>query len=398
MSKTLPQIVQELIDANKKVQLIYAFNGTGKTQLSREFKKQISPKNNGEEIEEESLELTRKKILYYNAFTEDLFYWNNDLIDDVDPKLIIQPNSFTDWILSEQGKGPDIVTNFQLYTNNKLTPRFIEEEIISSGKRTGIKTFKEVTFSLDRGDDTDSGNIKISKGEESNLIWSIFYTLLEEVVSTLDEAKKKSNKAMTGEVVLKDEEEGEFSQLEYVFIDDPVSSLDDNHLIHLAVNLATLIKSSESEHLKFVITTHNPLFYNVLQNEFNNTYVKDVGNEHKRVTYKPKQSQRYRLVKQDDGKYDLVELSLHGSPFSYHLFLLTELNKAINSTQVKKYHLNFLRNILEKTSIFLGYQKWEDLLPKVDGKPDPIASRIINLGSHSAHAGEEIAYPCSKPA
>ena len=39
-----------------------------------------------------------------------------------------------------------------------------------------------------------------------------------------------------------DRETNEFDQLEYVFIDDPVSSLDENHLIELAVNLAGLIK------------------------------------------------------------------------------------------------------------------------------------------------------------
>ena len=45
MAQSLNQIAQSLIDANKKVQLIYAFNGTGKTRLSREFKKLIAPKN-----------------------------------------------------------------------------------------------------------------------------------------------------------------------------------------------------------------------------------------------------------------------------------------------------------------------------------------------------------------
>jgi hypothetical protein len=45
---------------------------------------------------------------------------------------------------------------------------------------------------------------------------------------------------------------------------------------------------------------------------------------------------------------------------------------------------------LEKTTIFLGRDKWESLLPKgADGNPDPFANRIINLSSHSAHAGEE---------
>lgn len=91
MGKTLTEIAQQLKNANKKVQLIYAFNGTGKTRLSREFKELISPKvyNDSEEIE-----LPRNKILYYNAFTEDLFYWDNDIIHDVEPKLKIQPNIF----------------------------------------------------------------------------------------------------------------------------------------------------------------------------------------------------------------------------------------------------------------------------------------------------------------
>ena len=44
MSKTLAEIAQQLKDANKKVQLVYAFNGTGKTRLSRKFKELIAPK------------------------------------------------------------------------------------------------------------------------------------------------------------------------------------------------------------------------------------------------------------------------------------------------------------------------------------------------------------------
>ena len=78
MGKTLTEIAQTLKDANKKVQLIYAFNGVGKTRLSREFKELVAPKTEGEETEEER----PLKVLYYNAFTEDLFYWDNDLHED----------------------------------------------------------------------------------------------------------------------------------------------------------------------------------------------------------------------------------------------------------------------------------------------------------------------------
>ena len=61
MSKTLSEIAQQIKDANRKVQLIYAFNGTGKTRLSREFKQLMSPKAEGEEAS--SSELAAKRIL-----------------------------------------------------------------------------------------------------------------------------------------------------------------------------------------------------------------------------------------------------------------------------------------------------------------------------------------------
>lgn len=224
---TLKEIAEQLQKANKKVQLIYAFNGSGKTRLSREFKQMIAPKNNNGEDSDEA-ELSRNKILYYNAFTEDLFYWDNDLASDAEPKLKIQPNTFTEWVLKDQGQDRNIITNFQRYANQKLTPHFSED-------------FTEVTFSLERGDDERSGNLKISKGEESNFIWSIFYTLLDQVITIL-------NVAEPGE-----RESNQFDQLEYVFIDDPVSSLDENHLIELAIDLAQLIRSSDSG-LKFIVS------------------------------------------------------------------------------------------------------------------------------------------------
>jgi hypothetical protein len=125
MSKTLTEIAQQLNDTNKKVQLIYAFNGAGKTRLSKAFKELVAPKNHGDEVGDDGV-LARHKILYYNAFTEDLFYWDNDLERDAEPKLKIQPNSFTDWILKDQGQDRNIITNFQRYSSQSLTPHFNE--------------------------------------------------------------------------------------------------------------------------------------------------------------------------------------------------------------------------------------------------------------------------------
>lgn len=367
MGQTLTEIARQLKAANKKVQLIYAFNGTGKTRLSRDFKKLIALENNNEDDQQE--ELARNKILYYNAFTEDLFYWDNDLESDAEPKLKIQPNLFTDWVLKDQGQDQNIITNFQRYTNDKLTPRFNQEYKISGNndEQATVKPFSEVTFTLERGNNERSGNLKISKGEESNFIWSIFYSLIKQVIEVLNEIDPDYP------------EETPFDKLEYVFVDDPVSSLDENHLIELAVDLAQLIKSNKSG-VKFIITTHNPLFYNVLFNELNS----DDG------AYKKKWFEKFRLIKLEDGTYELLSQP-NDSPFSYHLYLKSELEKIIETGEVRKYHFNFLRNILEKTSTFLGYTKWGDLLPKVDSnRPNPYEARIINISSHSKYSGEEI--------
>lgn len=361
MGKSLLEIAQELKSANKKVQLIYAFNGTGKTRLSREFRLLVAPKYYDEELPED--EATGVKVLYYNAFTEDLFYWDNDLDYDKEPKLKIQPNGFTKWILEDQGQDQNIISNFQRYTDEKLTPRFNQEYFTKDKdeKDEKVPAFSEVTFSFERGNDEHSDNIKISKGEESNFIWCVFYSLLEQIVDVLNVAEPSER------------ETDQFNHLEYVFIDDPVSSLDENHLIELAVDLAQLIKNSKSD-IKFIITTHSPLFYNVLHNEF------------KKDTYK-----KYLLSKFENDEYELVPQT-NDSPFSYHLFLKNELEKVISTGQIQKYHYNFLRNILEKTSTFLGYDQWGELLPKTtSGVVNPYETRIINISSHSKHAGEEAA-------
>jgi len=408
MSKELKDIAQDLWDANKKVQLIYAFNGSGKTRLSREFKELTAPQIDSEEDGADGEpELARNKFLYYSAFTEDLFYWDNDLEAGAELKLKIQPNTFTDWLielLKDLGEDGNIITNFQRYANDKVTPNFNEMYKRKSKDHNGelveitVPAFSEVTFQIaakpsalansgsldfEDGEAKVEGKykkIKISKGEESNFVWSVFYTLLEQVVSTLNESDATNRPT------------DKFDGLEYVFIDDPVSSLDDSHLIELAVDLATLIKNSayiEGNGLRFIITTHSPLFYNVLHNELNND-LKNPNQDGVPVwLYKRGQAEKYRLDKKIDETFQLEKSNDH--PFSYHLFLLSELNKAINIGQIKKYHFNFLRNILEKAATFLGYGHWSDLLPKtIDNKPDPFVNRILNLSSHSAHSGEEI--------
>lgn len=353
MAQTLAEIAQTLKNSKNNVQLVYAFNGTGKTRLSRAFKDLVAPKI----INDEESKIS---VLYYNAFTEDLFFWDNDLDGDTERKLKIHPNKFTKWVLADEGQENNIAANFQHHTNDKLTPTFNEKYTYKDkeDRDVPVEAYSEVTFSIETGDDQSTNHIKISKGEESCFIWSVFYCFLRQVIAVLNKVE--------------DRETDQFDDLEYIFIDDPVSSLDDNHLIELAVNLADLIKSSESE-VKFIVTTHNPLFYNVLFNEFN----------------REKKTVKYRLEKLDDGTYNMENST--DSPFSYHLFLISELEKAIESGEIQKYHFNFLRNILEKSATFLGYRHWEDLLSnETVGAREGYYKRIINFSSHSKFSGEEI--------
>jgi hypothetical protein len=147
MGQSLIQISETLGDTDKKAQLIYAFNGIGKTRLSREFRLLVAPKN------EEDDEETGIKVLYYNAFTEDLFFWDNDLDADVNRKLLIRPNGFTNMVLDflkDQGLDGNIISNFQHFTNDKVTPRFNEEYTIkdSSDRDITVKAYSEITFSI----------------------------------------------------------------------------------------------------------------------------------------------------------------------------------------------------------------------------------------------------------
>lgn len=149
------------------------------------------------------------------------------------PNLKFNPIPSRTWILKNQGQEENIIKHFQHYTNDKLTPKFSPD-------------YSEVTFSFQKGDESNTENIKISKGEESNFIWCIFYSLFEQVIHTLNDKEEEG--------------ETEFDELEYIFIDDPVTSLDENHLIELAVNIAQLVKLGKKVGLHFIITTHNPLF------------------------------------------------------------------------------------------------------------------------------------------
>jgi len=155
-----------------------------------------------------------------------------------------------------------------------------------------------------------------------------------------------------------------YAWVQNIYIDDPISSLDDNNAIAVAQHLAAMLKAEGNE-VKTVISTHHALFFNVLCNEFNNA----------NKFYLRKKSELYELKDTTD------------TPFIYHVSLIQELKKAIESGNLYTYHFNILRNILEKAANFHGFTKFSDcLIVKDDDEEGTLHTRMVNILNHGGYS------------
>ncbi|MDF4756201.1 anticodon nuclease, partial [Vibrio parahaemolyticus] len=89
VSEKFRDVFENGVPRGKKTQtvnqiLVFAYNGTGKTRLSmafKEFGKDVAtrPANVMDDVMTPLvLKETTRDTLYFNAFTEDLFSWDND--------------------------------------------------------------------------------------------------------------------------------------------------------------------------------------------------------------------------------------------------------------------------------------------------------------------------------
>ncbi|CAM1627302.1 hypothetical protein [Bartonella apis] len=332
-------------EKNLKALLIYAFNGTGKTRLSHEFQNIV---NRNAEITDDG-----SQILNYNSDFEDNFYWENRTSN----KLLVKNNPLFNFMINEQGEENEIVSYFQKLINKKINVNFHINEKDNSSE-DAAKDW--ITFDFMAGDNETDRNIKISKGEESCFIWSIFFKYMK---IAIEEKKEPDNgNKMTNR----------FDALKYIFIDDPVSSLDQNHLIELAIELNKVIRKFNSIGVKVIITTHNTLFYNILYNELD-------------------LDKADFLTRLEDGTYELAEKQGDANnAISYHLYLKDILVRAIEDGNIEKYHFNLLRNLYEKTAMFLGYKNWGKILPP---RREAYYTGIMNFNSHLKLTDEEFRIP-----
>ncbi|MDE0309096.1 MAG: anticodon nuclease [Acidiferrobacterales bacterium] len=308
--------------------LLYAYNRTGKTRLSMEFKEQGKWKGKG-----------TPDTLYFNAYTEDLFVWHNDLDADKDRHLKINKSSVFFRGLTELSLDETIAGYLSRYADFDFD---IDYE-------KWIVTFRK----------GDKEHIKISRGEENIFIWCVFIAICERVID--------------GHL--------SYSWVRYLYIDDPISSLDDNNAIAMACDLAELLRKAAARQdtngdpnpLKTVCSSHHALFFNVMCNELGR----------KKEDYEKIKLKRYFLHRPDlEGIFTLR--ATEDTPYFHHVATLAELEKRAQTGMLYTYHFNALRSILEKIASFLGH---EDLQVCLSGLQDEaLYNRALNLLSHGKYA------------
>jgi hypothetical protein len=325
---TVIEIAQELKATKENIILIYAFNATGKTRLSVEYKNITKNPESGDH-----------SGVYYNAFSEDLFAWDND-----------NPNG-------EQNIKLDIRFSSLNRLHTLMTEEDVEEKLIPYKRKYNFffnpnadpeKGYDSITFY--KIEDKESKTpIKISRGEERVFVWCFFLALLE-VEGWAD------------------------TQNAHFFIDDPVSSLDDHNIYVTAYTVFDLILR-EFENRKIIITSHHFGFLTILSDMLGK-------GEHASKFRNRDNSKEYKEFILEGNGDDLSLVKTKNGVFLYHLRLLQILNQASESKEVYTYHFALLRQVLENIASFLGVGQFGFVLEQI-GITDPQrVAFIVNALSH----------------
>ncbi len=334
---------------NKKFILLYAYNGTGKTRLSTAFK------DLGKTVNADG-ETAKRDRLYFNAFTEDLFSWDNDLAKDSERKLKLNTDSsfFAGLESMEMDNRIRILldryADFEFRIDTKTWEVVFAREFRVKKEGTASNGVDSAHAGEGEGEDEYETRreeaIKISRGEENIFIWCFFLAIVE--------------------LALDDDGTGPYNWVKHIYIDDPISSLDEHNAIAVANHLAKLLKRPESR-LKTVISTHHTLFFNVLCNELN-------------------KANKYFLSR--DGSAEGLLLRKTGdTPFFHHVAALAALYEADRDGRLYTHHFNMLRAILEKTASFHGYQSFSACIKRgADDEDGVLHARLINILSHGNYS------------
>lgn len=301
---------------------------------------------------DESGEEHSQDTLYFNAFTEDLFSWDNDLENDEYRTLKLNAASRFFVGLNELEIDNRIRPLLDRYADFGFRTNF------EFDAHTGTITSARVTFSRNvlSGDGDEArteevDGIKISRGEENIFIWCFFLAILQ---LALDGAEA-------------------YNWVKHVYIDDPISSLDEHNAIVVGNHLLQLYREAQRP-IKTVVSTHHALFFNVLHYELNNHVGRNGALQY--VLKRDRQTNGY-LLDQQNGD----------TPQFYHVAALKDLWHVAQSGQAKTFHFNILRSILEKTALFLGHRHFAACIKEVADDADGILhQRFVDLLSHGKYS------------
>lgn len=313
--------------------LVFAYNGTGKTRLSYDFahfnREEGSPKH----------------TLYYNAYTEDIFSWDNELGHfniDQGSSLIqgIAGYNFSDKLRKYLHVFTDIDFDFHYDEQNEDIPDYV--------------TFNKIIRD-EQGEITDEvENIKISRGEERLFVWCFFRCILDLVLGGNDA----------------------YQNIEYIYIDDPMSSLDDNNVIAFAQQLYSVIRQQlkqeidaqkagkdDFRRIKFVVSSHHALFFHAMLHGL-------IGD--------PKLGRYYLSRNKQNDKLVLKDMSDTMTPFYYNVAMMSEVKRAIATDSLYTYHFTILRSVMEKIKEFFGHRDFAIILDGITYKGETYKDTVFS--------------------
>jgi len=316
---------QELQD--KKFVLLFGYNGVSKTRISTAFKDLGKQANDDGENEQ-------RDTLYFNAFTEDLFTWDNDLEED--RQRVLKLNTVSSFFAGLK----------EMEMDNRIRPllsRYADFDFRIDTDKWEVSFSREVTV----GGRTETiENIKVSRGEENIFVWCFFLAIVE---LALDGAEA-------------------YEWVKFVYIDDPISSLDEHNAIAVANHLTQRLSESDRP-IGIVISSHHTLFFNVVCNEIR----------------RKRDASKYLLKKSSNGSFILEEST--ATPFLHHLASIVELDTAQRTGDLFTHHFNMLRRTMEQTASFFGLKKWNDCIQPDEDDPDKtLYKRVVDLMSHGDYS------------
>lgn len=313
--------------------LMFAYNGTGKTRLSYDF----AHYSRGEGDPQHTL--------YYNAYTEDLFTWDNDLENNTDHHLLINQSS----ALIQGLAGYNITEPLRKYLNVFTD---IDFDFHYNEENPDLPDY--VVFNKNVNDELIE-NIKVSRGEERLFVWCFFRCILDQVVGGNDAYKS----------------------IEYIYIDDPMSSLDDNNVIAFASQLYNVIRDSRKQEdnakragkedyrrIKFVVSSHHALFFHVMLHGLSDDI--KLG--------------RYYLHRDKDSDELVLKSMSDKAPFYYNVAMMCEIQDAIKNDKLYTYHFNIMRSVMEKIREFFGHKDLSIILDGITYKGNPFSETAFSKG------------------